>query len=295
MKIFPIWAKILHLNADIAGCDIPIHAAPANYVSVVRHIKEDPLAMGALVTTHKVDLLQSARLLFDHLDPYAKLCQEISCISKRNGRLIGHAKDPVSSGSAWQAFVESGHWTKTGGYVLCFGAGGAAAAISIYIALLSNPNDRPKKMIFVNRSQPRLDSLRDMHSKIKSDIQLEYILNNDVIKNDDIMSKLPIGSMVINATGMGKDRPGSPITDNGRFPINGLAWELNYRGELDFLHQAEKQVENRNIKVEDGWVYFIHGWSQVVSEVFQIELTPELFLQLEKSANRILPIQLENH
>ena len=85
----------------------------------------------------------------------------------------------------------------------------------------------------------------------------------------------------------GKDRPGSPITDNGRFPMNGLAWELNYRGELSFLHQAERQIKNHNIKVEDGWVYFINGWSQVVSEVFQVDLTSELLIQLKKSANSI--------
>ena len=58
---------------------------------------------------------------------------------------------------------------------------------------------------------------------------------------------------MINATGMGKDLPGSPITEAGRFPMNGVAWELNYRGELQFLDQALAQREARNLTVEDGW------------------------------------------
>jgi hypothetical protein len=39
--------------------------------------------------------------------------------------------------------------------------------------------------------------------------------------------------------------------------------------------------------VEDGWVYFLHGWTQVVAEVFQINLTPDLFRQLDQAAASI--------
>jgi len=98
------------------------------------------------------------------------------------------------------------------------------------------------------------------------------------------MTQLPPRSVVINATGMGKDSPGSPITWSGVFPEGGIAWEFNYRGELDFLHQALAQVESRNIKVEDGWLYFIHGWTQVISLVLRFDLTPGLLDQLSKTA-----------
>ena len=98
------------------------------------------------------------------------------------------------------------------------------------------------------------------------------------------MAGLPEGSIVINATGMGKDIPGSPITDAGLFPKNGIAWEFNYRGELDFMHQALRQVDSRNITVEDGWVYFLHGWSQVVAQVLHIDLTDGIFTQLDAAA-----------
>ncbi len=284
MKVFPRWSEVLGLGAEIVGYDAPIHAPAEVYEAIVRHIKEDPLSMGALVTTHKIDLLTTTRDMFDYLDPYARLCGEISCISKRDGRLEGYAKDPITSGLAWESFVEPGYWGRTGAHVLCLGAGGSAIAISVYLAERPDPADRPRKFIAVNRSQPRLDQLQAIHRQLDTDIVFEYILNRDPAVNDRIMASLPPGSMVINATGMGKDRPGSPITDDGLFPEYGIAWELNYRGELDFMHQALRQVESRHVKVEDGWVYFLHGWSQVIAEVFHLTLTPELFAELDRAA-----------
>jgi len=287
MRVFPKWSEILGLGAEIVGYDAPIHAPPEVYRAIVQHIKSDPLSMGALVTTHKIDLLQATRDLFDGLDPHAELCGEISCIAKREGRLEGIAKDPISSGRAWRAFVEAGHWGRTGGQVLCLGAGGTAVAISAYVAGLPDPADRPEKFIAVNRSQPGLERLRAVHAKLDSDIGFEYVLNEDPRKNDGLMAALPPGSMVINATGMGKDRPGSPVTDAGLFPEGGLVWELNYRGELGFLHQAERQAKERGLRVEDGWVYFVYGWSEAIAEVFGIELTAGLFDELERAAGRM--------
>lgn len=286
MKIFPVWSEILGLGAQIVGYDCPLHAPAEDYLAIVRHIRQDPLSLGALVTTHKIELLTATRSLFDYLDPYALLCHEISSISKRDGLLRGHAKDPISSGLAWEAFVPPGHWGDTGGHVLCLGAGGSAVAISVYVASREHAADRPKKFIAVNRSPARLEMLREIHQQLDTDIEFEYVLNDDPAVNDELMSRLPPGSMVINATGMGKDRPGSPVTDHAVWPTNGLVWELNYRGELDFMHQAKRRAQEYNLAIEDGWVYFIHGWSQVIAEVFNVELTPEIMQELDKAASK---------
>ena len=53
--------------------------------------------------------------------------------------------------------------------------------------------------------------------------------------NDRLVGRLKPSSLVVNATGLGKDAPGSPITDNAQFPAKGIAWDFNYRGELAFL------------------------------------------------------------
>jgi hypothetical protein len=38
------------------------------------------------------------------------------------------------------------------------------------------------------------------------------------------------------------------------------------------------------LTVEDGWLYFVHGWTQVIAQVLHIDLTSELFKRLEAIA-----------
>ena len=131
--------------------------------------------------------------------------------------------------------------------------------------------------------------MKRMVAALQTDIELVYICNQDPAVNDLLMSKLPESSLVINATGMGKDTPGSPHTNSGIFPQNGVAWEFNYRGELLFLRQAASQQESRNLKVEDGWLYFLHGWLLVMSHVLHFELDHELFERLASVAEFARP------
>ena len=288
MKVFPLWMKELgRMDVTLDGVDLKIHDQPAAYRQATAQIKVDPLSLGALVTTHKIDLLEAARDLFDYLDPYARICGEVSSISKLEGRLEGHAKDPITSGLSLDAILPEGYFGRTGGEVLCFGAGGSAIATLLHLMNKKNRADRPKRFILVNRSSGRLENARKMVDSLETDILVEYIHNADPIRNDILMASLPPYSLVINATGMGKDTPGSPITNKGLFPLNGVAWEFNYRGELDFLHQSLAQKESRHLLVEDCWLYFVHGWTQVIAQVLHIDLTPEIFQRLETVASTV--------
>lgn len=284
-KIFPKWMEVLgRPEVVLEGVDLKIHDEPENYRRVVTQIKEDPLSLGALVTTHKIDLVTAARDLFDYLDPNAQITGEVSSISKRDGRLEGHAFDPITSGLSMDAIIGKDYFGRTGGEVLCFGAGGSGLATALHLIRKQEKADRPERFVFVNRSQGRLDHAREVIESVGTDIKFEYIQNSDPVVNDSIMAKMKPYSVVINATGMGKDTPGSPVTWEGKFPENGVAWEFNYRGELDFLHQALAQKEERNLTVEDGWVYFVYGWSAVVAQVLHFELTDEIFQKLERTA-----------
>jgi len=232
------------------------------------------------VTTHKMDIYAAAQDMFDYLDSYAQMTRELSCISKNGGRLEGHAKDPISVGLSLAAVVGPTYFGRTGGHVLCFGAGGAALALLLYLIDRPDAMDRPARFVVVNRSQPRLDHMRQMVEQLKTDIQIAYVLNDDPRRNDALVTGLPECSLVINATGMGKDTPGSPITGDAVFPRNGIVWEFNYRGELDFMHQALRQAESRHLRVEDGWVYFLHGWTQVISQVLHTPIEGALLERL---------------
>lgn len=273
MKVFPAWAEYLDLGTcEIKGIDLMLHDEPQKYRDAVAFIKNDPHSLGALVTTHKIDLLKACRDQFDALDEYASLMGEISSISKKDGILFGHAKDPITSGLSLEAFIPENYWKKTGAEVLILGAGGAAIAISWYLMKKEHGENRPSKIIVVNRSVPRLKEIKQIHSQLDTVVDLQYILAPSLDISNGILNSLKPGSLVINATGLGKDAPGSPLGDNTKFPENGFVWDFNYRGDLIFLDQARKQQDDRNLTIEDGWVYFIHGWTRVISEVFHIEI-----------------------
>jgi shikimate 5-dehydrogenase len=273
MRVFPAWARHLGLGeVEIRGIDFEPHADPARYREAVAFLKADALSLGALVTTHKLDLFAACRDLFDEIDPHAALMAETSCLSKRDGRLICHAKDPISSGLAIDGFLAPGHFAHTGAEVFSMGAGGSTIALTWHLMQPSRGADRPSRIVVSNRSQPRLDHIRDIHECIGSFVPVEYVLAPTAVDNDRVLAGLKPGSLVVNATGLGKDAPGSPLTDAGVFPERAVAWELNYRGDLVFLDQARAQAAARQLQVEDGWTYFIHGWTQVIAEVFDIAI-----------------------
>jgi shikimate 5-dehydrogenase len=290
MKVFPLWMKELgRPDVSLEGMDLKLHDDPANYRRAVAQVKDDPMCLGALVTAHKINLLKAAHDMFDYLDPLTQLSGEVSCISKRQGRLEGHAKDPISGGMSLDTVLGAGYFARTGGEVLSLGAGGSTTALVLHFSRKLESADRPRRMIVVNRSAGRIEELRHMVDSMRLDIEFEYHWHEDPRRNDALMEALPSGSLVINATGMGKDLPGSPITDAGRFPVDGVAWELNYRGELQFLNQALAQREERNLIVEDGWVYFLHGWTQVIAQALDIQLDEATFGRLAAVAEVIRP------
>lgn len=285
MTVFPKWAKALGLNnAVIKGMDFGLHAPAEEYREAVEFIKSDPLSLGALVTTHKLDLFHACKDLFDYADPYAVQLGEVSSISKMDGRLCAHAKDPISSGLALENFVPADYWKTYGGDVLLLGAGGSSLAMSIYLTQDKFKGNLPGRIIIANRSLPRLEHARKILDGHQPDTRFEFILNPTPACNDETLSHLKPHSLIVNATGLGKDAPGSPLTNACSFPTDSLVWEINYRGCLLFKEQAEAQVRAKNLHVEDGWIYFIHGWTQVIAEVFHIEITSGKLQQLSSIA-----------
>lgn len=287
-RLFPCWASILGLgNAQLVGVDLPLQAPVERYREAVAQIKYDPLSMGALITTHKINLFNAAEDMFDAFDAYARLCREVDCISKRDGQLVALSMDPDGSRRAMQAIPGPHYRGKGGGHVLCLGAGGAGTAITVNLLTQAHAEDRPQRLLVVNDHQYGLDRLRAIVEQIESTVEVVYNLNTDPRRNDALLASLPEGSLVINATGMGKDRPGSPITDEGLFPLNGVAWELNYRGELAFLHQARAQAQRRHVRVYDGWDFFVGSWADHIAEIFHLTITAQQLAQLIAKAEEM--------
>jgi shikimate dehydrogenase len=281
-ELFPRWTAILGLNARIVGHDVPLGAPAGAFRSVVSDVAADPDVRGALVTGHKVELFRHAADLFDELDEYARLCREVSCISKRDGALVGHAKDPITAGRTLGEFLPR-DWPAGGAHALCFGAGGAGTAITLHLLC----REQPARVVVTDRDLGRLAAVGAAADELgrASDVRLEHVGSAE--ESDALLAALPPGSLVVNATGLGKDAPGSPISDAAVFPDSAVVWELNYRGDLRFLEQARRRQQAQAINVHDGWRYFLHGWAEIVAEVFDLELTPQLFAELAEAAELV--------
>jgi Shikimate 5-dehydrogenase len=102
------------------------HDETAKYRERVEFIKKDPFSKGALIPTHKIAIFLSCADQFDYLDEHSTTMGEISCISKDGNKLLGHAKDPISSDLALNRILPEDYWKGKKREFLCLGAGGAA-------------------------------------------------------------------------------------------------------------------------------------------------------------------------
>jgi shikimate 5-dehydrogenase len=277
MRVFPRWAEHLGLDAVLRGIDLPLDDTAEHYREVVSFLKDDPLSLGALVTTHKLNLYKAARDLFDGVGDDTVLLDEVSSISKRqnDGRteLWGHAMDPVTAGLSLEAIAPEGYWAASAADLVLLGAGGSSLALTLHLHHRQRSGrDVPARLFVTNRRAARLEEMKEIHERIGFAIPTTYALSPTPSANDAVVQAARPGSVVANATGLGKDRPGSPLTDGVRFPDGGTAWDFNYRGDLVFLDQARAQASQRSLNVVDGWFYFVHGWTRVIAEVFHLDI-----------------------
>ena len=286
MQVFPLWADHLGLSTRrLRGHDVPLDADDGVYRDLVATMRDDESELGALVTTHKVRLFQAAGDLFDELDDFSRQCGEISSISKRDGRLLGGAKDPLTAGLALREMLPPDWFSTGGGEAVCLGSGGAGTAITSYLARTDDP---PSRLTVTDVSPDRLAHVRQVHERAGLDPgRFRYVLTDSAQQAGELVSRAAPRSLVVNATGLGKDRPGSPVDPATRFPRGSVVWEINYRGSLEFLELAQAQRPGRGLQVHDGRRYFVHGWTHAVAEVFDIDLDERTVEELAALAETV--------
>lgn len=268
---FKTFGAVLGFSAELVGVDLPIGASGEAYRAFLDSIQHDNSVAGALVTSHKTALFRAGRHLFTSLSADATKLEEVGAIRRTAEGMTGQASDPRAVRRALEIILKSQPPFERRD-VLIFGAGGAGLALAYVLG--KDVDDEPSGSItLVESDANRYSAVRIILEHLNLQREITLICNGS--SGDDILERSSPGTLVVNASGLGKDAPGSPISDAAEFPSDSIAWDFNYRGSLEFLSQARSQRGERQIFVVDGFDYYIAGWTEVLSYIFNITPSEE--------------------
>ena len=274
-RAFPAWAKALDWSAELRTINIPQHSACEKYVQFVRRLREEESSAGAQVTSHKLRLYDCLSKELDSIDADADSLGEIGAIATFGGKMVGFSPDMPALACILPEIFDNSNWQHGSREVVILGAGGAGRAVALASAqcvasvvsritltelvdAVSAEAARRLKMLFRNQRSLKL-TIRDVH------------------ENDELVHESGPGSLIVNATGMGKDVDGSPVTGDVLFPQGSIVWDLNYRGKLEFLNLARSQRKSQDLTVLDGWDYFVRNWFACLTRLAHIPQSDEQF------------------
>ncbi len=263
-RAFPAWMKAIGWSASLIGVDMPLHSDCPRYADFLARMKNDERCAGAQVTSHKIRVFECLADGFDFLDPDACSLGEVGAVAIAAGTLTGFSPDMMALAGELSRMLLAGGQRPRVREVVILGGGGAGRAVALASAR------------FGGAIIPKI-TITERDGEVKADLEarLVALLNTagqvhaevrDGAENDDVVRRAPAGSLIVNATGLGKDIAGSPISGDVTLPADSIAWDLNYRGDLRFLHQARAQG-GRGVQVFDGWDYFLRNWFACLSRL----------------------------
>jgi shikimate 5-dehydrogenase len=284
--VFDRWADVLGRPWTLRGVDLRADSPPEAYFRLIEVMRDNPAVHGAVVTAHKLRLYRACESALTRRDRLVDLTHEINTLTTVDGAVTGDARDAVSLTHVLPTVLRRG----TGGRfddlnVLCLGAGGAATALLLALHL-DTTTGRPRGDLsahttFTDIDPDALDALRGVAQRAGIDpARLAYVHVRDRTDNDALVASRRRPTLMINATGLGKDTPGSPITGDAPMRPDMVAWDFNYRGDLTFLQQARAA----GAVAVDGWDYFVAGWAGGLTAIAGIPFTSDLLTQLSRAA-----------
>lgn len=284
-RVFPGWVKAIDWAAVLVGVDVPPQSGRDRYVDFLKHMRCDPFCSGAQVTSHKVRLYDLVADEFEELDPDVIALGEVGGISVRGNKLAAFSPDMLALGDELETILGQQSHQPTRREVVILGGGGAGRAVVLAIARRGIGSASK-----VTITEKDVDLKADLEQRLKTLLSgydwLDYEVR-DASDNDDIVVRTAPGSLIVNATGMGKDTRGSPVAASTPLPIGSIAWDLNYRGALDFLTFARTQCTARGVMAIDGWDYFLRNWFACLTRIAGREPSASQFERF-RSASRIL-------
>ena len=293
-QTFPHWAAGLDKPWLLRGIDLPPEAGSDSYRDLITAIRRNPHISGMVITSHKLRIFDAAHdLLSPHRDPINDITREVNCLATAGHRQPhAYARDPL----ALSPILDQLPGGRPQHHVLCLGAGGAATALLLALTVnipiatatgqLRPHSNPPAHLAFADIDPTALHNLQEVAGHCPTTpTEITYHPLASTTDVAHLAENLPAQSLIINATGLGKDKPGTPLPSDTRFPDHALAWDLNYRGDLTFLHQARSQ----GVPTIDGWDYFLAGWCAALTTIAGRSFTNGLLNAFAETARPLRP------
>lgn len=288
-RAFPSWAPLFGLEASLRGMDLPESTDRRTWRRLVGAMRNNPSVHGAVVTSHKLRLYRACSDLFDTAEELVELTHELSALDTRDG-VHAYARDAQSLDLTLNGASASSIADRRP--MVCIGAGGAATALLLATRLdvtrtiitgrvtMAAPHDVVPLTVIDRRPEP-LDEL--LAAADRADLNretLDVTLATTPMECAHAVKRAASNSLIINATGLGKSGPGSPLPGPDAFPPGSTAWDFNYRGPLTFLMQAR----SAGVPCQDGWEYFLAGWTCALGAISGTDATRTLSKVVAASA-----------
>lgn len=251
LRAFPKWMTRFASNCTIKPVDMRKSSSPEDYLTFVRSVRDDPQCVGAQITSHKMDIFGAAWRHIDHRSQDVENLEEIGGLVSGAGELSAISPDAMALGTELSLVV--GRQSRA---LIVLGGGGAGRSIALSAAKIP----QVPSITITELNEDRLSGLDEWKRRLSLEDRCSEVTIRPGADNEDVVSSASTGTVVVNATGLGKDAPGSPISEGTRLPEDGVVWDLNYRGELKFLEHARRQAE-QGLVLRDGFSFFLRNWT----------------------------------
>ncbi|WP_158691059.1 hypothetical protein [Streptomyces sp. 351MFTsu5.1] len=267
---FPRWMHALGFTAQLEAVDLPVGSSSAEIRKTISRISQDSEIRGAIVTTHKISVHEYGRDMIHILAPQSQALGEVGLLRRAaDGTLQGYAHDVESMAHALEDLFRTPWPGVENRDVFIIGAGGAGTALAYVLSSLNS--EQPVTVTVADNDLRRVEILR---AKLANWVDGRLVTVTEMSCHSEFIENMNFGSIIVNASGSGKDWPGNPLSSAVKFPRGAVLWDLNYRflpqSEPTFLETGLRQAASRQLRLLDGWNLFLWSWAVALNALFDL-------------------------
>lgn len=263
LDVYPKWARRFgHRSTAIETFTAPSEANGAAYQQFIEFLRDEYNAVGAVMVSQASPMFEHTQALFDTSDDDVELLGEIGVAVRAPGTLAALA--PAKS-AAHQAYEYTFGEDSDPPEALIIGATPQARALALALSTSASKC----RVCLTTLDGKSMTDMRQRVAELPDNQRPELRHVESQLEHDRLVTLLPPGSLVVNATGpVDKDTP-SPVGPAALFPENGLVWDLEAVGiSSPFLDKARQQRRERGLRLADGPAFQQLQWLTAAAAVF---------------------------